>query len=322
MFFINAGLTRSATSKLHTLISNSGVIGVPSEKKELNFFLKKSSGVSPSVYLSNFDSGFSDFFESSPAYCHVGIERYVEILKSINSTLGDEVCYVFLLRNLLDRAFSHYWYMISHHHAMYGAVWKIKKKDHPDRYKKIFNDSFYQFIEKNAPDFLFPEIDKIIAETIDLVGKNNVIVSMSDDVGDVAREIFARVMPKDESFYCSYFFKSQSYVKDKVNVSTVPLIKMNKLNQSVEVNIESKCCELQPGDMLISDARGCDILKAEIWGEDKLEEILLSKDAWTQEMDVKKIPSWVLDRILEIRNGLHEIPESCFVDKIKVVKNI
>ena len=172
---INLGLARCGTTATEDYFRQLSGFSTPTGIKELKFFLRDRS---PDSYQGHFDnSQGAILFESSPPYMHNGLEVFSKVIERINNLErhGFEVHLLINIRNLLKRAFSHYWHDINGHYSIFGKYWKISDPDDPSRLSNLYTRSFIEELskEETAQKFL-PEVSQMIDHAISVMGKDRV----------------------------------------------------------------------------------------------------------------------------------------------------
>tara|TARA_B100000768_G_C11255477_1_gene366186 strand:- start:462 stop:1340 length:879 start_codon:yes stop_codon:yes gene_type:complete len=103
-FFICPGAQKAGTTKLYNLLKFHPEINL-SEIKESKYFLKHIKDISKEKFLEFFSNSDSQLHgEIDPEYIY-----YEDTSQKIKETLGKDVKFIFMLRNPVDRAYSHYW---------------------------------------------------------------------------------------------------------------------------------------------------------------------------------------------------------------------
>lgn len=174
---VNIGLARCGTTAAATLFAQ-GLPGfsTPRGVKELKYFLKDHAG--PTDYFDYFDFTEEDIlFESSPPYMHNGLEKFSQVLDRIMEVrdLGVEITILVHVKNLIKRAFSHYWHDISSHHSIYGSVWAVREVDDPQRYNLLHTQAFAGALNKPKNKFL-PRMAEMLSLAIAKLGEENVCI--------------------------------------------------------------------------------------------------------------------------------------------------
>ncbi len=104
-YFICPGAQKSGTTTLYDLLNLHPDICL-SNKKETKYFLRNQVEISKQKYInSNFTSRDNKkiYGDIDPEYLY-----YRDVPQKIYNTLGHEVLFLFMLRNPVDRAYSHY----------------------------------------------------------------------------------------------------------------------------------------------------------------------------------------------------------------------
>jgi len=113
---VNLGLARCGTTATEDYFRTLPGFSTPLGAKKLKFFLSPRNS---SEYLGHFvPSADSILFESSPPYMHGGLDTFRNVIGRISALCdqGFDVHLLVNIRNLLKRAFSHYWHDINGHY--------------------------------------------------------------------------------------------------------------------------------------------------------------------------------------------------------------
>jgi hypothetical protein len=104
LIFICPGTQKAGTTKLYDLLKLHPEINL-SDIKESKFFLKERKDLNKDAFFNMFSSSDSYLYgEIDPEYMY-----YQDTPQKIKETLGKDVKFIFMLRNPVDRAYSHYW---------------------------------------------------------------------------------------------------------------------------------------------------------------------------------------------------------------------
>jgi hypothetical protein len=143
--FICPGAQKSATTTLHDILIQHPDIYLP-ENKETHFFDKDEKydkGID--FYLNEFYSEIKNekiIGDITPGYMF-----FEDSVERIYNTLGDNIKIIFMLRNPIERAYSHYWmsYRRTYENKTFEKAIELEK----GRIKKdYFNRSHYSYIER------------------------------------------------------------------------------------------------------------------------------------------------------------------------------
>ncbi|MEM1144595.1 MAG: sulfotransferase [Pseudomonadota bacterium] len=105
--FICPGSQKSATTTLHDILIQHGDIYLPAEKEAHFFDMNDRYAMGLAWYESQYFSGWSGeevVGEVTPKYMFLP-----EVPGRIFESIGSDVQFIFMLRNPVDRAYSHYW---------------------------------------------------------------------------------------------------------------------------------------------------------------------------------------------------------------------
>lgn len=178
-FLINPGGARCGTTATYLSFKNHPVVNVPSREKEIKAFFDPDANLDK--YLDKFSGGGSIYFESSPPYMGRGLTAFSNVLDKAIEVLGRNIYFLFNLRSLASRSFSHYWHEINKHHSLYGKYWKVKSSEDPERYRYNYKLGFFDAILSEPNKFL-PDYMGMILLTGEKVGWENVGVMIQDDI--------------------------------------------------------------------------------------------------------------------------------------------
>lgn len=191
---VNVGLARCGTTSTDKLFSEVfSDFATPKDTKELKFFLADDP---IDTYFGNFSIREDQIsFESSPPYCHKGISSFKNVMSKILQLkdMGVEVHILFNVRNLLSRAFSHYWHDIDSHYAAFGKLWSVSEPKHPRRFEHLYNSSFFMEINKASDVKFIPQIGKLIYHAIEVAGVNHVHIAFTKDLTACIRDFLYRI---------------------------------------------------------------------------------------------------------------------------------
>lgn len=105
-FFICPGAQKAGTTTLYDILKHHSQICL-SNIKETKYFLLGQEKIDVHEYKKKYFNPISDFQiygDIDPEYLY-----YPDTAKKIYNTLGPDVKFIFMLRNPVDRAYSHYW---------------------------------------------------------------------------------------------------------------------------------------------------------------------------------------------------------------------
>jgi len=143
--FICPGAQKSATTTLHDILIQHPNIYLP-ENKETHFFDKDEKydkGID--FYLNEYYSDIKNekiIGDITPGYMF-----FEDSVKRIYNTLGDNIKIIFMLRNPVERAYSHYW--MSYRRTYESKSFEKGIELEQERIKKCyFNRSHFSYIER------------------------------------------------------------------------------------------------------------------------------------------------------------------------------
>jgi hypothetical protein len=143
--FICPGAQKSATTSLHDILIQHPDVYLP-ECKETHLFDKKEK------FNKGLDFYKDKFYSDVKAEKIIGditpIYMYLEkIPRNINNLLGDDIKFVFMLRNPIERAYSHYW--MSYRRGYETEPFKKAIKLEKERINKgAFERSHFSYIDR------------------------------------------------------------------------------------------------------------------------------------------------------------------------------
>ncbi|WP_223669275.1 hypothetical protein [Kangiella shandongensis] len=307
-FAINLGFARSGTTTLHRHFTNNDMCCVPEEEKEIKAFMDDS--ITLDKYLSKFNhDGKRVIFESSPPYCHTGIQGYTKVLQNIKSILGEQdLILIFNIREPIERAFSHYWYNIGKHHSIFGKRWNVKSYDHERRFKDVFDSSFYDCLKiQKQREGLFPPYHLIIRYAVELLGVDRVKIIHVNELNQAVPEIFKELgVPYDGDPAL------------KVNQYVQPSYYHSKNNNIFEVTtINNKyLIKIPSNKLLILSGVGAELLDGEQYD---LWKIAGAANHWTRTLDSRLVQKRLIKYYKKLYEGFSKIEDSCFVGDSKAL---
>lgn len=143
--FICPGAQKSATTTLHDILIQHPEIYLPS-KKETHFFdIDKKFKKGIDFYLNQYYSDVEN--EKIVGDITPGYMFFENSLERIVETLGEDIKILFMLRNPIERAYSHYWmsYRRTYENKSFEKGIELEK----ERIKKdYFNRSHFSYIER------------------------------------------------------------------------------------------------------------------------------------------------------------------------------
>lgn len=189
-FLLNVGFARSGTTAAASFMKNHPVVSVPAKRKELKYFMREDINVDD--YISQFTKEGPVLFEASPPYTHRGLEDFRTYMARAAhfAQAGHRVIVIFCIRNLIKRAFSHYWHDISSHYAIYGGQWSCRSTDSPIRFRSLYTKSFTQQVtEAEACEKFLPKCAAMIRTSVDIFGADNVRICHMKELDASLHEI-------------------------------------------------------------------------------------------------------------------------------------
>lgn len=139
-FIICPGVVKAGTTTLYEILKHNSEICV-SKKKETRYFLRDGNNLSIEEYSNlyfNPRSSRQYLADIDPNYLY-----FSDSEKKFHDILGDNVKFIILLRNPVDRAYSHYW--MSKRKGFETESFATAIKLEKDRLKKHFDESRWIF---------------------------------------------------------------------------------------------------------------------------------------------------------------------------------
>lgn len=204
-FVIIGGAPKTGTSSVFKYLSDHPDIN-PSKVKETGYFLSDDT-LSVQSYKNQFSSPGSNkiFLEASTGY--LGSSKNVP--DKIKETLGDNVNFIFILRNPVERLYSYFWYRKSISKDFKYASFHdfISASLDFENCKYIFvNDPHIYDLSVMSHGKYFD----FISRYIDLFGKQNTVILSYDDLlksPSTFIENICHSIGLDDSFYKNYDFR-------------------------------------------------------------------------------------------------------------------
>lgn len=315
LVIINMALARTGTTSLHRYMENNKGVSVPTNIKEIKAFLNKTPTFD--FYKKKFDfSSAKVLFESSPPYMHLGLDVFENVLSNIETSFGNEVDFnfIFSLRPVLNRAFSHYWHEIGSHYAIFGRRWLVKEKDDPKRFNETFNYSFGDVLNgKSFKNNYLPEYASMIEKTYLKFGQDKVKVIVSSNIESGVSNIF-----NSKGLDSNNFLK-----KIRVNQAIFPnyLISGERATLiQVDTSHGPKLVKLPKNSLFISTKHGAELISD---GSFDIKKVYNASVAWERKYNTDLVSESIKHFINEQANILDRLPEDIFYgcDKGDVVSN-
>jgi hypothetical protein len=301
---VNLGVARCGTTATATLFSQ-GLSGfsTPRGVKELKYFLGDHSD--PGNYFDHFDFSEDDIlFESSPPYMGRGLEKFERVLDQITELrdLGIQVTVLVHVKNLMKRAFSHYWHGISSHHAIYGSAWRVREADDPRRFDSVYTQDFSKVLANPEKKFM-PRLGKMLSLAIERLGEENVCIlhtpSMDAGLDD--------------------FLNRLDYAHDGVKTPRIPgarspLYLLGGQSYSLKNGNSSKEIEVPEGRCLLFARRYKECLDTSQYDMDR---IIGASNKWSRSFEKSSLKPAVTKKVKTYLSKQGEqmsrLPEGCFL---------
>lgn len=311
---VNLGFARCGTTATDKFFRKHADVGTPKARKELKYFLGPFKGAAD--YTEQFSDPKELLFEASPPYVHGGLDRFEAVLRNIDQLRaeGVSVTLLFCLRNLLSRAFSHYWHDIGSQYARFGSGWAVRDVDHPQRYASVYTRSFLGELSnpKSADKFL-PPVMSLIRRAIDQFGTENVRIGYTKDLNNVLSALLSEIgLQPEEPIKTARITGAAApvYVYSPSASTTV-----------VETNDGPRLINLPEDHCLLFSRHSSEVLKAKDW---PLARIVAASTTWTRVLPVDCIPDGIMDQIRRASDGLENLPDECFLaeSRDKLLKDL
>lgn len=303
---VNLGLARCGTTASDKLVRNCAEIASPKNVKELKFFFdKKDTG----KYFQNFDNSSAElFFESSPPYMHNGLDRFETVLHNILNIKDEhtDVVLLFNIRNLIKRAFSHYWHDINGQYAIHGRLWKVRQVDDPRRFSALYQKSFIDEVESADNDAKFlPAVGEMIQSAIAAVGAGNVKIAhtsnLDQSIGAFWKEVAGLSLgqvPRVPGTRCPAYLYGGEAGK----------------TYTLKVSHGAEDIEIPAQTLLLFARRHAETLSGTDYD---LERIFAASQKWSRDVDARDLPARILDYQKQQLDIISALPEECFLAGLK-----
>lgn len=318
---LNPGLARCGTTTTAYAFGALPGCSTPRGVKELKYLM----GTGPLAdYPGKFtDPGAAVLFESSPPYMQNGAATLQQVLARLAElrAAGWKVSVLVLLRNLLRRAFSHYWHDIASHHALYGRQWAVSQPGDPRRFGQLFARSFPAVLAdpREQPKFL-PDVAGLIRLLIAALGETRVLIGHTAALGPALTDFLdrrapglrprggmavARLPPAQEAVYLPGGPAGQQVMLETAEGPRPVAIPPGRL-----LLVSRRRTELltpgMPGGQ--GGQRGQGTLTAE-----DLPRIAAAAAHWTRRQATAALPPAVLDHLAAQTAAIAALPEACFL---------
>ncbi|NEX47744.1 hypothetical protein [Pseudotabrizicola algicola] len=302
---LNMGLARCGTTATAALFSAVPGMSTPEGIKELKFFM---SDAEPQSYTARFtDPAGPLLFESSPPYTGGGTERYEQVLTRVMALrdLGFDVTLVFMVRNLLARAFSHYWHDISSQYAPFGRYWSVQTPTDPRRFRHLYTSTFLDELQrpKSADKFL-PKVAQMIGTAIAMFGVDRVHIGHTNQLDAALQDLMQRACPG---------FPAPLPPAPRLRGSRAPLIVTgNPATGHVTVATRKGPMDvpLAADEALLVRDKGVERLSAEHYDIPRLADAF---SRWTRSFDCTETPPRVADYLQRQSRAMSRLPVECFL---------
>ena len=302
---INLGLARCGTTALYHYFRSQAEYSTPEDIKELKFFLHPNN---PEEYLKHFK--FTDdsiLFESSPPYMHKGLDRFRKVIGRISvlRELGFDVYFLINIRNLLERAFSHYWHDISSQYSIFGKYMGMSKLDDPRRFGCLYETGFLDELTnpKSSSKFL-PDIGQMLHLLCSVMGADRVKIVLQSNldkgIDAFQEEVAPELDPPPIKTPRILETRAPAYLYGGENGETFSAALPDGTE---EVNVPAHCC-------VLFARRHQELLLGTTYD---LKCITDAEAKWTKSLTADLIPQSVTDYLVEQRKLLGNLPQEFFL---------
>jgi hypothetical protein len=303
---INAGLARCGTTATETFFRSMPGFATPQGVKELKFFLKHDS---PDDYLRHFTSAPGDIlFESSPPYMQNGLETFETVLARLAKfrAAGFDMHLLVHARNLVKRAFSHYWHDINSHYAIYGKLWKVNDTADPRRFKSLYRKSFEaELANPERDDKFLPDLGQMLHRACDVLGADKVRLVHTQTL-DAGLTAFLRELTGQPDY--------DPVVTPRVTGAAAPLyLYGGAIGASIPLTDPTGAAftaDIPGGVSLLFARRHQELLH---WKDYDLEQIRMAGESWTRSLQTSVLDARVQTYLDDQKARLQGLPDVCFV---------
>lgn len=313
---LNPGLARCGTTTTAYAFGALPGCSTPRGVKELKYLMGTGALADyPARFL---DPGAAVLFESSPPYLHSGADGLTRVLERIAAlrAAGWEVSVLLLLRNLLRRAFSHYWHDIATHHAIYGRQWSVTRPDDPRRFAQPFARSFAAVLgdPREQPKFL-PDVAGMIRRMIGALGEARVLIGHTAALGPALTDFLARRAPG----LCPPAGMAVARLPPAEAAFYLPGGPGGR-QVMLETTAGPQPIAIPPGQVLLVSRRRTELLAPGAPGgqtgrldADDLARIGAAQARWTHGQDSRDLPPAVPDYLAAQTAAIAALPGDCFL---------
>lgn len=303
---INAGLARCGTTATETFFRSMPGFATPQGVKELKFFLKQDN---PDDYLRHFKPAPGDIlFESSPPYMQNGLGTFETVLARLVKLrdAGFDVHLLVHARNLVKRAFSHYWHDINSHYAIYGKLWKVNDTADPRRLKALYRKPFEAEVANPERDDKFlPDLGQMLHLACERLGADKVRLVHTQSLDD-GLTAFVRELTGNPDH--------DPVVTPRVTGAAAPLhLHGGAIGASIPLTDPSGAsftADIPGGVCLLFARRHEEVLH---WKDYDLEQIRAADESWTRSVQTSALHGRVQAYLDAQNTRLQGLPEVCFV---------
>lgn len=232
-----------------------------------------------------------------------GLAGFETALKRISGlrASGADLRILILLRNPLERAFSHYWREISGHHAMFGRAWRINRKDHPDRYASLYRRSFLdELTDPLARDKFLPPIAEMAARAVAVLGADQVRIAASADIGGALSGLLAEVGHPS----------APGMARVPLSVDHAPVFLYGGTGgQSFPLGAPD-LVTVPAHTALLFTGKDSDLLSGTTYD---LARIAAATEGWSRSFETRDLPAGLSAALAQQADGLARLPETCFL---------
>jgi hypothetical protein len=116
----------------------------------------------------------------------------MELIGRIKSALGCDVIILFCIRNLVSRAFSHYWHDIESHYSKFGRLWSVREGNDGRRLADLYQKPFPQAL-RGDPDKFLPSVGQMVFAAVEAFGRDNVRIAYTSQLSACVSDLMDQV---------------------------------------------------------------------------------------------------------------------------------
>jgi hypothetical protein len=302
---LNLGLARCGTTATAALFSQMPGMSTPEGIKELKFFL---AAADPQSYRGLFTNPQGPvLFESSPPYMGGGTERFAQVMARAQAMTGQgfEVTVLIVMRNLINRAFSHYWHDIAVHYAAYGRYWSVKTAEDPRRFTRLYETDFLAELSQPKADAKFqPKVAQMLDMAIATFGAERVRIGHTAGLDTALADLFSQL---------GLTHRFALTPTPRLRGSRAPLF-LEAGSSGSEVTITTRN---GPREVTIPAGHGL-LLRdhsVELLSDlhHDIARIAAASRRWTRRLETHELPQRVLEYLHRQKRSIARLPKQCFL---------